>query len=83
MNRKIESVWRLFADLPPEAQQQVADFIAFLRQRRTIPRPRKKPKCSKLADDPFIGMWRDRKDLQDSTAWIRKVRESEWMKHRG
>lgn len=31
-----------------------------------------------LINDSFIGMWSDRQDLADSTAWVRGVRENEW-----
>jgi len=40
----------------------------------------RKSKRTKLASEPFVGMWRNRKDLQDSRAWVRGVREREWMK---
>lgn len=64
--------------LPPEAQQQVLDFIAFLKTRyRTVSRPIQ-AKRTNLADEPFIGMWRDRADMQDSTAWVRHLRHREW-----
>ncbi|MBM4457008.1 MAG: DUF2281 domain-containing protein [Chloroflexi bacterium] len=64
--------------LPPEAQKQVSDFVAFLKTRyATTPRVRK-AKRIKLADEPFIGMWRDREDMQDSSAWVRRLRQSEW-----
>ncbi|MEA5604022.1 hypothetical protein [Nostoc sp. UHCC 0252] len=33
-----------------------------------------------LINDNFIGMWSDRQDLADSTAWMRGVRENEWSK---
>lgn len=33
-----------------------------------------------LINDSFIGMWSDRQDLADSTAWVRGVRENEWSK---
>ncbi|MDW8327157.1 MAG: DUF2281 domain-containing protein [Anaerolineales bacterium] len=76
MNQK--TVWQHFSKLPPEAQQQVIDFIAFLQTRYVPLRPRKKAKPTKLAQETFIGMWRDRKDLRDSTAWVRNLRASEW-----
>ena len=64
--------------LPPDAQQQVADFINFLQTRyKPISKTRTKPKI-KLADEEFIGMWRDRKDMEDSTAWVRKIRRTHW-----
>jgi hypothetical protein len=64
--------------LPPEAQRQVIDFIAFLKTRyRPLPQAAK-PKRLKLADEPFIGMWRNRDDMQDSTLWVRHLRHSGW-----
>ncbi len=33
---------------------------------------------TKLADEPFVGMWQDRDDLADSTQWVRNVRAQEW-----
>jgi len=76
---KEERVWREYTALPPELQQQVADFIAFLRTRYVPPRAAKTAKRTKLADEPFIGMWRNRKDMQDSHGWVRGIRQSEWM----
>jgi hypothetical protein len=68
-----------FDTLPPGAQKQVLDFIAFLQTRYSsisgkIPA---KPK-SKLAEEPFIGIWRNREDMHDSSAWVRKIRAAEW-----
>jgi hypothetical protein len=76
-----EKIWREFAALPPEAQQLVVDFIAFLRTRYKQTRPSKKVKpASNLTDEAFIGIWRDRTDMQDSSAWVRNVREHEWIR---
>ena len=79
---KQEELWRQLATLPPEAQQQVIDFIAFLHTRYTPSRVRKTTKRTKLANETFVGMWRDREDLQDSSAWVRSMREREWIKRR-
>ena len=73
-----KTAWQLFADLPPEAQQQVMDFIAFLQTRYLLVRPRKTTRPTKLTKDPFIGLWRNRADLDDSHAWVRSLREREW-----
>jgi hypothetical protein len=68
-----------FAALPAEAQQQVMDFIAFLRRRyRTAATKKRTTQLSDLASEPFIGMWRDREEMQDSNAWVRSLREREW-----
>jgi len=73
--------WKEIANLPPEAQRQVMDFIAFLRDRYAPGRLRK-AKQLKLDDEPFVGMWQDRDDLKDSTRWVRETRAREWMSRR-
>lgn len=75
-----DKVLREFAALPSEAQRQVSDFIAFLRTRSKRTRSSKKSKQTKLADEAFIGIWRDRLDMQDSSSWVRSLRESEWVR---
>ena len=59
--------------LPPEGQRQVAALVAQLA--RQHPAPTQEPDLAKSA---FVGMWKDRADLADSTAWVRGVRKSEW-----
>lgn len=66
-----------FSSLPPNAQQQVADFIVFLKQRYQVDQRISKQKTA-LANEPFIGLWRDRIDLEDSSKWVRDLRVSEW-----
>lgn len=39
---------------------------------------RKEPKQRPLQEEPFVGMWRDREDMTDSTEWVRQAREREW-----
>ena len=63
--------------LPPEAQKQVADFVAFL-QERYSPVPVKKIRRAKLTKEPFIGMWKDRAEMKDSVEWVRRVRREQW-----
>jgi len=72
-----EEILRDFASLPPEAQRQVADFIAFLLSRYGPDQLTENSEDSP-ATDTFIGMWRDRADLQDSDVWVRSVRKREW-----
>jgi hypothetical protein len=33
-----------------------------------------------LEREPFVGMWSDREDMSDSSAWVRNVRETHWGK---
>ncbi len=71
-------VWREFLTLSPEAQEQVADFIAFLRT-RSGPAPLGGPASRpNLADEPFVGMWREREEMQDGSGWVRRLREQDW-----
>ena len=72
-----------FLSLPVEAQRQVVNSIAFLRQSYTLPQPAPQGLDVDLISDQFIGMWRDRQDLANSNAWVRSVRENEWSKSRG
>lgn len=63
------------ATLPPDRQEEVADFVAFLRSRDDSARPVRQ---SAMAPTQFIGMWADRHDMDDSGAWVRSLRRREW-----
>ena len=72
------NVLKDYDTLPPEAQKQVIDFIAFLQTRyQAKPIKKTKPKV-KLSGESFIGIWRNREEMRDSSAWLRKVRTAEW-----
>ncbi|MEH2253790.1 hypothetical protein [Nostoc sp.] len=79
-----QELFNQFLSLPGEAQRQVIDFIAFLRQRYAVVKPASQSSDIDLINDSFIGMWsvgvarrRHRQDLADSTAWVCGVRENE------
>jgi hypothetical protein len=74
-----EEILREINSLPIEAQRQIEDFISFLRERYKSSPP-KTTSTPNLETEPFVGMWRDHEDMQDSTAWVRKVRETHWSK---
>lgn len=70
-----ENIAREFAALPPEARRQVADFIEFLKGKyRAVGTEQQ----ADFTDAPFIGMWRDRAEMKDSSAWVRTLRDNEW-----
>ncbi len=73
-----EEILREITSLPPEGQRLVEYFVAFLRQRYAHSQPVAQPAAFSLENESFIGMWRDRDDLRDSSAWVRDVRQSEW-----
>ncbi|MFN7943993.1 MAG: DUF2281 domain-containing protein [Blastocatellia bacterium] len=71
-----QEILREIGALPPEGQRLVESFVAFLRLRyEQSATPSVRPP---LEEEAFIGMWRDRDDLTDSTAWVRSLRETEW-----
>jgi hypothetical protein len=65
---------REMASLPPEAQKEIIDFVAFLKARYPSAPAAKKARRDKMTNEPFVGMWRTRKDMRDSTAWVRSLR---------
>jgi len=77
---KQEELLREFLDLPPEGQAQVVDLIEFLSSRYRSRGLNGKARPLNLAEETFVGMWRDRDDMQDSSAWVRSTREREWVK---
>ena len=80
MNR--QKLWKRFANLTPEARRKVLDLIGALAGPELERNPTQKPKKS-LADDPFVGMWKNRADLGDASAWVKGVRLEEWKGKRG
>ena len=74
------TVSKKIKQLPPGAKRQAQDFIDFLYQRYTLKESSKKPKNSKLSDNPFFGIWKDRQEMKDSTEWVNNVRKSQWSR---
>ena len=64
--------------LPPIAEKELADFVEFLKYRYERKLGYQESKQSSIKDEPFIGMWKDRTDIADSTEWVRNLRQREW-----
>lgn len=75
-----EKVWREFMALSEEDQRRVATFIASLRAGSRSALSDGLEKQADLTDEPFVGMWREREDMRDSSIWLRGVREREWTR---
>lgn len=73
-----KSIWEDFSNLPPEAQREARDFIAFLRSRYSDTPRGKKTRRIPLSKESFIGIWKDRGDLKESSTWVRNCRRAEW-----
>ena len=75
-----EKIFDDISNLPPEAQRQVVEFIAFLRSRYKRSDEEKQIRQTNIVNEPFIGIWKDREDMNNSSTWLRNLRESEWSK---
>ena len=77
MNMTQQELFNAFESLPTEAQRQALNFIAFLQQTYA---PAIKPQKTEIdwTNDPFIGMWQERQNMEDRTTWVRNIRKSEW-----
>ncbi len=72
-----EGFYNKFESLPIEAQKQVLAFIDFL-QKRYESRNKKARERKSITNKKFVGLWENRKDLKDSSLWIRSLRKKEW-----
>jgi hypothetical protein len=66
----MEDILSLLETLPEE------DIKALIARAQEILRQRARKVM--LSEEPAIGMWKDRQDMQNSTAWVRQLREREW-----
>ncbi|WP_346293043.1 DUF2281 domain-containing protein [Sphaerothrix gracilis] len=64
--------------LPDEAQQLLTDFVAFLKQRYQATSLEENHSTLNLDNSPFVGMWSDRPEMQDSTQWVKQIRQQHW-----
>jgi hypothetical protein len=71
-------IFRDFTTLPPEAQRIVADLVVLLRKQNEHAKRVRKIKPTRLVDEKFIGIWEDRQEMQDSSAYVRGLRQNEW-----
>ncbi|GAK60192.1 hypothetical protein U27_00083 [Candidatus Vecturithrix granuli] len=73
-----EQVWLEFSTLPLDAQYQVLEFMLFLHARYTLQRETAEAQKTKLSDEPFVGIWKDREEMRDSGIYVRTLRQQEW-----
>lgn len=81
MSMNMEKILHDIEALPPAAQQKVFDFVASLKSRYQSWKPaddNSGERETPLESEPFVGMWRDRPDMADSTQWVRELRRKKW-----
>jgi|LakMenE01Jun11ns_1017448.scaffolds.fasta_scaffold8212308_1 hypothetical protein len=66
----VDSLAKIINDLTPEERQ--------ILQTKIIPITLLKQGLTPLKEEPFIGMWSDRKDMENSSKWVKNIREKEW-----
>lgn len=64
-----------FELLPIEAKKQVLLFIDLLQKKYSV---KNKRNTKSISEKKFVGIWRNRKDLEDSSSWVRDLRKKEW-----
>ena len=67
----IDSLVKIINSLTPEERLTLEQKL----QARTSPIEIEQ---SNIENEPFVGMWKDREDMQDSSQWVRQVRQQEW-----
>lgn len=76
MQSNISDILQKVKFYSPDMQREILDYIEFLEKKYKLKIPQTKKKSS-LRNDPFIGMWKNRKDMNDSVESIRNLRKKE------
>ena len=69
--------------LPEDMLQEVWDFAMFLQEKRkqnVVLRGMKTTQANNqpLSQEPFIGIWKNRQEMTDSSEWVKQLRKEEW-----
>jgi hypothetical protein len=72
----VDSLTQIIASLSEDERAMLYQRIDSLNLQPPVPlRP--------LRTDPFIGLWKEREDLADSTQWVRSIRQQHWTSRHG
>ena len=74
MNTKlIDSLVQIINALTEEERKQLEEKLSPQIIPTNIP-------LSNLENEAFVGMWKDRENMEDSSQWVRQHRQQEWMR---
>lgn len=78
-----EQITQIYNHLPAAAQQEVLDFMLFVRQRygdTEAPQEKESSKTThhSIRDNPDFGMWADVQT--DSRELLKKIRQTQWTR---
>ena len=73
MNTKlIDSLAQIINSLTEAERKSLQDKLSLSHQTAEIT-------SLNFQNEPFVGMWKNREDISDSSQWVRQVRQQEWM----
>lgn len=64
--------------LPLEARQKIETLVLSLKLHYSRQTPLTEQELARWSDPEIFGMYADREDMRDSTAYVRKLREQQW-----
>ncbi len=75
MIESLDQVISQLQQLPEAEQKRIAQIIL-----REIEKQKSKANYSlfSLENQPFVGMWKDRAEMQNSSEWVRQLRQEQW-----
>lgn len=75
---------KAYESLPSAAQRKVQEYVASLVQRvKKLESKGTNASTQFGPGDPVFGLWRTRKDMTDSAAWIKALRREQWARRDG
>ena len=75
----IESLNKVIAkleQLPKSEQERIAQMILNEVEKQDL--PSLSSASFYLENQPFVGMWKDRKEMQNSSQWVHQLRREQW-----
>lgn len=72
-----EQIQAQIQDLPEDAQLLLLDFIQILKKRFLGHEQARMINW----EEPFVRMWKDEPEKQDSTAWVKQLRQNQWQRN--
>ena len=65
--------------LPANVRRRIEKIIAVAHKQNGTAKIKKPMAKTPLSEHPFVGMWKDREDMQEGGAsWVRKLRRETW-----
>ncbi|ACB49933.1 hypothetical protein cce_0582 [Crocosphaera subtropica ATCC 51142] len=77
MIEALNKVMTKLEQLPESEQERIAQIILneVEKQELTV----LSSASFSLENQPFLGMWKDRKEMQNSSQWVRQLRREQWQ----